>query len=162
MENVRELLADSTRAILSGLGIQQRERARALRNLARVRREARDEIGRLIQFLGASDPYVMTELEGRYLAVAWAPEEARDSVTALSNRHREVAVEMGHIEVARSQHGPLQIAPTTRGPSLLAVLVVEACEGRLVVSDQRPKQQCRRWLLSTQRCDKRRYRRPRG
>ncbi|MET4261479.1 hypothetical protein ABIC09_006447 [Bradyrhizobium sp. S3.12.5] len=68
MENVRELPADSTRAILSGLGIQQRERARALRDLARLRREARDEIGRLIQFLGASNPYVMTELEGRCLA----------------------------------------------------------------------------------------------
>ncbi|MCK1693842.1 hypothetical protein [Bradyrhizobium sp. 144] len=63
MENIRELPADSTRAILSGLGIQQRERARALSDLARLRKEASAEITRLIAFLDASDPYVMTELE---------------------------------------------------------------------------------------------------
>ncbi|MGK7056893.1 hypothetical protein AB4853_10465 [Bradyrhizobium sp. 1050_B9_N1_2] len=63
MENIRELDAESTRAILSGLGIQQRERARALSDLARLRKEATAEITRLIAFLDASDPYVMTELE---------------------------------------------------------------------------------------------------
>lgn len=63
MENVRELPAESTRAILAGLGIQQRERARALSDLARLRKEARAEIHRLITFLDQSDPYVMTELE---------------------------------------------------------------------------------------------------
>ncbi|MCK1288585.1 hypothetical protein IVB41_32265 [Bradyrhizobium sp. 44] len=55
--------ADSTRAILHGLGIQQRERERALGDLARLRKEASAEITRLIAFLDASDPYVMTELE---------------------------------------------------------------------------------------------------
>jgi len=63
MENIRELPAESTRPILSGLGIQQRERARAISDLARLRKEAAAEITRLIAFLDASDPYVMTELE---------------------------------------------------------------------------------------------------
>src|SRR3954451_14695330 len=63
MENIRELPAESTRAILSGLGIQARERTRALSDLARLRKEASAEITRLIAFLDESDPYVMTELE---------------------------------------------------------------------------------------------------
>ncbi|WP_165405425.1 hypothetical protein [Bradyrhizobium genosp. SA-3] len=62
-ENVRELNTDSTRAILSGLAIQQRERQTSLQRLARLRKEASAEIERLIAFLDASDPYVMTELE---------------------------------------------------------------------------------------------------
>lgn len=48
---------------LSGLAIQQRERARALSDLARLRKEASAEIERLITFLDASDPYVITECE---------------------------------------------------------------------------------------------------
>ena len=63
MEIIRELPADSTRAILSGLAIQQRERETSLQRLARLRKEASAEIDRLIAFLDASDPYVMTELE---------------------------------------------------------------------------------------------------
>lgn len=63
MENIRELPAESTRAILSGLAIQQRERETSLQRLARLRKEASAEIERLIAFLDASDPYVMTELE---------------------------------------------------------------------------------------------------
>lgn len=63
MENIRELPAESTRAILSGLGIQQRERQTSLQRLARLRKEASAEITRLIAFLDASDPYVVTELE---------------------------------------------------------------------------------------------------
>ncbi|WP_375309065.1 hypothetical protein WHZ77_17395 [Bradyrhizobium sp. A5] len=63
MENIKELPADSARAILTGLDIQQRERARALSDLARLRKEASAEITRLIAFLDASDPYVMNELE---------------------------------------------------------------------------------------------------
>ncbi|MGY3366228.1 hypothetical protein ACVWZL_003353 [Bradyrhizobium sp. GM2.4] len=63
MENIRELPAESTRAILSGLGIQQRERQASLQTLARLRKEASAEITRLIAFLDASDPYVTTELE---------------------------------------------------------------------------------------------------
>lgn len=49
--------------LLSGLAIQQRERVRALSDLARLRKEAAAEITRLIAFLDASDPYAMTELE---------------------------------------------------------------------------------------------------
>jgi hypothetical protein len=66
MENVRELPAESTRAFLARLGIQQRKRATAISKLARLRKEARDEIARLIDFLDASDPYVMTELEDEH------------------------------------------------------------------------------------------------
>ncbi|WP_407122823.1 hypothetical protein [Bradyrhizobium sp. STM 3561] len=42
---------------------QERRRRAAISTLQRLRREARDEISRLIQFLDQSDPYVMTELE---------------------------------------------------------------------------------------------------
>lgn len=63
MENVRELDTESTRAILSGLAIQQRERQTSLQRLVRLRKEASAEIDRLIAFLDASDPYVTTELE---------------------------------------------------------------------------------------------------
>src|SRR4051812_23035969 len=63
MENVRELPAESTPAILDGLGIQQHLTATALSDVARIRKEAHAEIGRLISFLDQSDEYVMTELE---------------------------------------------------------------------------------------------------
>ncbi|MEY9157345.1 hypothetical protein [Bradyrhizobium japonicum] len=63
MENIRELPADSIRAILSGLALQEQARQTALSDLARLRKEASAEITRLIAFLDASDPYVMTELE---------------------------------------------------------------------------------------------------
>ena len=46
-----------------GLARQQRERERALRRVAKLRRKASDEIDRLLAFLDASDPYVSTELE---------------------------------------------------------------------------------------------------
>lgn len=55
--------ADSTRAILRGLAIQQRARETALRRLRRLRKKAKAEIARLIDFLDRSDEYVMTELE---------------------------------------------------------------------------------------------------
>lgn len=42
---------------------QEQNRREAISTLQRLRREARDEISRLIQFLDQSDPYVMTELE---------------------------------------------------------------------------------------------------
>ena len=45
------------------LAQQQLQRVRSINALARLRREARDEISRLIEFLDASDEYVMTELE---------------------------------------------------------------------------------------------------
>ncbi|MBR0764226.1 hypothetical protein [Bradyrhizobium japonicum] len=63
MENIRELPADATRAILPGLAMQQRERETSLQRLARLRKEASAEIERLIAFLDQSDPYVTTELE---------------------------------------------------------------------------------------------------
>jgi len=63
MENVRELDTESTRAILSGLAVQQRGQQTALSDLARLRKEASAEIDRLIAFLDASDPYAATELE---------------------------------------------------------------------------------------------------
>jgi hypothetical protein len=46
-----------------GLEGQQSARLESLEALARMRREARDEILKLIQFLDQSDPYAMTELE---------------------------------------------------------------------------------------------------
>jgi hypothetical protein len=55
--------ADSAGAISAGLAIQQRERATALETLARLRKEARAEIERLIDFPDASDPYVQSEAE---------------------------------------------------------------------------------------------------
>jgi hypothetical protein len=42
---------------------QQLQRVRSINALARLRRVAREEISRLIEFLDASDEYVMTELE---------------------------------------------------------------------------------------------------
>jgi hypothetical protein len=45
------------------LAIQDRRRAATLSALVRLRKEASAEIHRLIAFLDASDPYVMTELE---------------------------------------------------------------------------------------------------
>ena len=45
------------------LARQQLSRIRSINALARLRREAREEISRLIEFLDASDEYVMTELE---------------------------------------------------------------------------------------------------
>lgn len=50
-------------SIPPGLARQEREREKALRRLAKLRAKAFDEIERLIAFLDASDPYVMTELE---------------------------------------------------------------------------------------------------
>jgi uncharacterized membrane protein YukC len=47
----------------SGLAQQQAHRAKSVKSIQRMRRQARDEISRLIQFLDQSDPYVMTELE---------------------------------------------------------------------------------------------------
>jgi hypothetical protein len=50
---------------LNGSGFAQQDAARiqSIQTLCRMRREARHEIARLIQFLDASDDYVMTELE---------------------------------------------------------------------------------------------------
>jgi hypothetical protein len=45
------------------LARQQLARIHSVQSLVRLRRDARDEITRLIEFLDASDEYVMTELE---------------------------------------------------------------------------------------------------
>ena len=45
------------------LAQQQLMRIHSIRSLVRLRKDARDEISRLIEFLDASDEYVMTELE---------------------------------------------------------------------------------------------------
>jgi hypothetical protein len=45
------------------LAQQQLRRTESINTLVRLRREAREEISRLIEFLDASDEYVMTELE---------------------------------------------------------------------------------------------------
>jgi len=47
----------------AGLARQSRERERALRRVAKLRKRAADEIERLLAFLDACDPYVTTELE---------------------------------------------------------------------------------------------------
>ena len=47
----------------SGLAKQEAARLRSIQSLYRMRRKARDEISRLIEFLDQSDEYVMTELE---------------------------------------------------------------------------------------------------
>ncbi|MCP3399920.1 hypothetical protein [Bradyrhizobium sp. CCGB20] len=63
MKIVRELPAESLEAMLSGPALQELRRRMALSDLARLRKEASAEIERLIAFLDASDPYVMTERE---------------------------------------------------------------------------------------------------
>jgi hypothetical protein len=50
-------------ALQSGLARQEAARTNNIQTLCRLRREARDEIARLIRFLDDSDEYVMTELE---------------------------------------------------------------------------------------------------
>lgn len=55
--------ADSADTFSRRLAIQQHKREKSLQRLARLRKEASAEIDRLICFLDASDPYVMTELE---------------------------------------------------------------------------------------------------
>src|ERR1700753_1451015 len=47
----------------SGLASQQAARIEAIDTISRLRKEAREEISRLIQFLDLSDEYAMTELE---------------------------------------------------------------------------------------------------
>jgi hypothetical protein len=49
--------------IPSGLLQQERDRQTALKTIARLRREAAEEIEKLLNFLDASDQYVTTELE---------------------------------------------------------------------------------------------------
>jgi hypothetical protein len=45
------------------LAQQQLKRIQSIQTLVRLRREAKAEISRLIEFLDASDNYVMTEFE---------------------------------------------------------------------------------------------------
>ncbi|WP_339033600.1 hypothetical protein WHZ78_17555 [Bradyrhizobium symbiodeficiens] len=53
----------STGELCTRLAAQERAREKALKRLAKLRKKAAAEITRLIAFLDASDPYVMTEHE---------------------------------------------------------------------------------------------------
>lgn len=53
----------STGELCTRLAAQERAREKALKRLAKLRKKAAAEITRLIAFLDASDPYVMTERE---------------------------------------------------------------------------------------------------
>lgn len=55
MQNITERPADSLGAFSPGLAVQERDRQTALQNLRKLRREARDQIDRLIRFLDESD-----------------------------------------------------------------------------------------------------------
>lgn len=55
--------AESVDSFLPQPATRQQVRAKALSDLARLRKEASAEIERLIVFLDATDPYVMTEFE---------------------------------------------------------------------------------------------------
>lgn len=52
-----------TQLLETGIAVQRRTRGASLMTLSRLRREAAAEIERLLAFLDASDPYVMTERE---------------------------------------------------------------------------------------------------
>ena len=54
---------DSSSAGETGLAIQQRERETTLHDLARLRKEAFDQIEQLIGFIDSTDEYVTSELE---------------------------------------------------------------------------------------------------
>ncbi|MCF2523900.1 hypothetical protein [Bradyrhizobium sp. G127] len=55
MQTVLERPADTLDSIPAHLAIQMQERQSALKTIARLRRQARDEIDRLIRFLDESD-----------------------------------------------------------------------------------------------------------
>lgn len=63
MKHVTTLTGEPLESISPGLAIQERKRVKALQRLHSLRKEASDEIDRLLGFLDASDPYVTTELE---------------------------------------------------------------------------------------------------
>lgn len=75
--------------------IQQRARQAALTDLARLRKEARAEIHRLITFLDQSDPYVMTELEEQD-----EREEGGDSEPSLGSFDRMTNQEKSYRQVS--------------------------------------------------------------
>ncbi|TFV69431.1 hypothetical protein E4K64_33410 [Bradyrhizobium frederickii] len=115
MEIIRELPADSTRATLSGLALQQRERETSLQSLARLRKEASAEIERLIAFLDASDPYVTTELEDDISADLEGDDPAEEDDPAENDLDDEPSLGSfgtGEWQIKRS--GPPAIEPTLR------------------------------------------------
>jgi len=63
MQNALKRPADSADSINANLAIQERQKAKAIRRLRRLREKASTEIDRLISFLDASDEYVQAELE---------------------------------------------------------------------------------------------------
>jgi hypothetical protein len=84
---------------------QERSRREAIDILQRLRRKARNEIARLIQFLDHSDPYVMTELEDddeREL------EEAEPSLGSLDRTLDQVRWAMGACDDAEHDDSDLE------------------------------------------------------
>src|SRR5581483_7679648 len=63
MDQPLERPAESAGVISDQLAAQERTRQKAIRRVSKLRQKASAEIERLILFLDASDPYVMTELE---------------------------------------------------------------------------------------------------
>ncbi|WP_375308672.1 hypothetical protein WI560_15420 [Bradyrhizobium sp. A11] len=104
MENVKELPAESLDAILSGPALQELARRTAIHTLARLRKEARAEITKLIDFLDASDPYVMTELEDDISADLEDGDPAEDDDPAENGLDDEPS--LGSLERHPSAYGP--------------------------------------------------------
>src|ERR1700734_4097357 len=74
------------------LARQQLMRDQSIKALLRLRREARDEIGRLIEFLDASDQYAMTELEDEAeLEDGGGPEPSLGSFDRMINQEKSYA-----------------------------------------------------------------------
>ncbi|BAL10569.1 MULTISPECIES: hypothetical protein [Bradyrhizobium] len=96
--------ADSADAFSRRLAIQQRKREKTLQRLARLRKKASAEIDRLIAFLDASDPYVMTELEDDISADLEDEDPAEDDDPAENDLDDEPS--LGSIERHPSCYGP--------------------------------------------------------
>ncbi|WP_407174555.1 hypothetical protein [Bradyrhizobium sp. STM 3562] len=77
------------------LAEQHAMRVEAISTLRRLRREARDEICRLIRFLDESDPYVMTELEDDDSSLF---EEGGDSEPSLGSFDRMINQEKSYTQ----------------------------------------------------------------
>jgi hypothetical protein len=78
------------------LARRQLMRIHSIQSLVRLRRDARDEISRLIEFLDASDEYVMTELEDEAeLEEGGDSEPSLGSFDRMVNQERSYAQSLG-------------------------------------------------------------------
>jgi hypothetical protein len=93
--------AGSAGELTARLATQQRERQTSLYALARLRKEARAEIDRLIQFLDQSDLYVMTELENDDER---EPEPDEPSLGSLDRTLDQVRWAMGSCDDTEHEH----------------------------------------------------------